>query len=209
MGLFTTLLHFELRIMDNNDYRVFQILDEIDQDVNISQRHLADKLNISLGLVNSFIKRLVGKGYFKVVSIPKNRVKYILTPEGAAEKTRLTYNYIKYSYDLYKTSHAKIQGIFKKLAMSGVRSVYFYGATDIAEISYISLKGAGVKLSGIIDDYNVGEVFLGVEVVSIVKMIVAQNEKIIITANDLQLYSIDRLLSAGISEKQIITFDSY
>ena len=101
--------------MDNNEYRTFKILDEIGQDVNISQRHLADKLDISLGLVNSFIKRHVTKGYFKAVSIPKNRVRYILTSEGLSEKTRLTYNYIKHSYDLYKTSHNKIQAIFNNL----------------------------------------------------------------------------------------------
>jgi len=72
--------------MDNQDLRTLKILEEIEKDKTPSQRYLAGKLNISLGLVNSFIKRLAQKGLFKIKNIPKNRVKYILTPKGAAEK---------------------------------------------------------------------------------------------------------------------------
>ena len=83
--------------MNKIDIRTLKILEEIENDHTPSQRDLSKKLNISLGLVNSFVKRLVQKGYLKITTIPKNRVKYILTPKGAAEKTRLTYQYIQHS----------------------------------------------------------------------------------------------------------------
>ena len=73
--------------MENQDIRTLKLLEEIDNDRTPTQRDLSKKLNISLGLVNLFIKRLGKKGYFKIKTIPKNRVKYILTPKGAAEKT--------------------------------------------------------------------------------------------------------------------------
>ncbi len=94
--------------MDNQDLRTLKILEEIEKDKDPSQRYLAGKLNISLGLVNSFIKRLAQKGLFKIKNIPKNRVKYILTPKGAAEKTRLTYQYIQYSFQFYKSARQKL-----------------------------------------------------------------------------------------------------
>lgn len=72
--------------MDHQNFRTLQILEEIENSYGTSQRELAGKLNVSLGLVNSFMKRLAHKGYLKVTTIPKNRVKYILTPKGAAEK---------------------------------------------------------------------------------------------------------------------------
>ncbi len=47
--------------MDHQDLRTLKLLEEIDKDETPSQRDLSRKLNISLGLVNSFIKRLGSK----------------------------------------------------------------------------------------------------------------------------------------------------
>jgi len=72
--------------MDTQDIRTLKLLEEIDKDYTQSQRDLSNKLDISLGLVNSFVKRLANKGYFKITMIPKNRVKYILTQKGLWKK---------------------------------------------------------------------------------------------------------------------------
>jgi DNA-binding MarR family transcriptional regulator len=73
--------------MDIKEIRTLKILQEFDAKDPPSQRYLSNKLNISLGLVNAFIKRLTQKGYFKLTTIPRNRVKYILTPKGVLEKS--------------------------------------------------------------------------------------------------------------------------
>ena len=57
--------------MDHKDIRTLRILEEIAKGHAPSQRDLANELNISLGLVNSFIKRLTNEGYFKIVNIKK------------------------------------------------------------------------------------------------------------------------------------------
>ncbi|MFC1826021.1 transcriptional regulator, partial [Thermodesulfobacteriota bacterium] len=113
-------------------------------------------MNISLGLVNSFIKRLVKKGYCKVTSIPKNRVKYILTPKGATEKTRLTYKYIQHSYKFYKDARQKLSKQFKDLESQGVQRIVFYGANDLAEIAYISLQETSIDIAVVVDDEKIG-----------------------------------------------------
>ena len=115
--------------MELKDIRTLKIIEEIEKDYAPSQRELASELNISLGLVNSFIKRLAKKGYCKITTIPKNRVKYILTPKGAAEKTRLTYKYIQYSYKFYKDARKKLRKQFKDLEEQGVHCIVFYGAS--------------------------------------------------------------------------------
>jgi len=51
--------------MDHKDIRTLKLLEEIEENHVQSQRELAKKLNISLGLVNSFIKRLAHKGFFQ------------------------------------------------------------------------------------------------------------------------------------------------
>jgi len=98
--------------MDPKDLRTLKFLEQVDNNKTSSQRDMAGELNISLGLVNSFIKRLVKKGYLKIASIPKNRIRYILTPRGAAEKTRLTYLYIQHSYNFYKEARQKLRDLY-------------------------------------------------------------------------------------------------
>jgi len=147
--------------MDQQDIRTLKILEEIEKDQAPSQRDMARKLNISLGLANSFIKRLTQKGYFKVTNIPRNRVKYILTPKGAAEKTRLTYEYIKYSFSFYKTSRQKLRELLQHLVNQGVTRIVFYGISDLTEIAYISLQEFPIELAAVLDDMKSGEDFFG------------------------------------------------
>jgi len=150
--------------MDKQDIRTLKILEELEQNQTPSQRDLARKLNVSLGLVNSFIKRLAHKGYFKVTNIPANRVKYILTPKGATEKTRLTYEYIKYSFEFYKRSRQKLRDLFQSLTELHVTRIVFYGVSELAEIAYVSLQEFPIELVAVLDDSKSGEVFLGHEV---------------------------------------------
>ena len=145
--------------MDHKDIRTLKILEKFDNDVVPSQRDLARDLNISLGLVNSFIKRLVKKGYFKARHVPKNRMRYFLTPKGASEKTRLTYEYIQHSYNFYKEARQKLRDLYTELESQDVSAIVFYGAGDLAEIAYLSLQQTNIKLVAVVDDEKKGERF--------------------------------------------------
>ena len=125
--------------MDPKDIRTLKILEKVDNDKTPSQRDLAGELNISLGLVNSFIKRLVKKGFVKITTIPKRKIKYILTAHGAAEKSRLTYLYLQHSYNFYKEARQKLRNLYAGLEKQGITRIVFYGAGNLAEIAYISL----------------------------------------------------------------------
>ncbi|MBU1182212.1 MAG: winged helix-turn-helix transcriptional regulator, partial [Proteobacteria bacterium] len=150
--------------MNKQEINSLKILEEVGNDEVPSQREIAKNLNISLGLVNSFIKRLVRKGYLKTKSIQSNRVKYLLTPRGVAEKTRLTYAYIQYSYHFYKDARLKLQRLFSELSEQNVKRIVFYGATDLAEIAYLSLQETPIQLVGIFDADKTGSSFLGLKI---------------------------------------------
>jgi len=168
--------------MNREDIRTLKILEEIDRNEAPSQRDMARKLDISLGLVNSFVKRLTQKGYFKVTNIPRNRVKYILTPKGAAEKMRLTYEYIKYSFAFYKTSRQKLRELFQNLAKQEVARIVFYGISDLAEIAYISLQEFPIELVAVIDDMKNGESFFGYIVIDPSRVETISYDRVLITA---------------------------
>lgn len=193
--------------MENKELRSLRILEAVEHNTSISQRSLADKMNISLGLVNSFCKNLAEKGFVKVASLPKNRVKYILTPDGAAEKTRLTYNYIKHSFDLYKTSFRKVNEVMCDLSSKGVKDIVFFGATSIAEIAHVSMLGLNIRPIAVIDDRKVGDLFLGLTIISLKSAENMSFDKVIVAAFDFQEYAIEKLYKIGIDRERIVTFD--
>jgi len=193
--------------MDKTDIRTLKILEEIDNDHTPSQRDLSKKLNISLGLVNSFVKRLANKGYFKINNIPKNRVKYILTPKGAAEKTRLTYQYIQHSFEFYRNAREKLHKLFNYLNKQGVRRVIFYGTGDFAEIAFICLQETSIQLLAVVDDNQVGEKYLG----SVVKDSASLNslsfDRILITSMISKDKALKKVLEQGIFQSKVVMLE--
>ena len=193
--------------MDKTDIRTLKILEEIDNDHTPSQRDLSKKLNMSLGLVNSFVKRLANKGYFKITNIPKNRVKYILTPKGIAEKTRLTYQYIQYSFKFYRNAREELHKLFKYLMAQGVMRVVFYGTGDFAEIAFISLQETSIQLLAIVDDNNIGEKFLGGVVKDPDILNSLSFDRILITSMISKDNVLEKLLKQGIPRSKLVLLE--
>ena len=193
--------------MDRKDIRTLKILEEIDNDHTPSQRDLSKKLNISLGLVNSFVKRLANKGYFKINNIPKNRVKYILTPKGAAEKTRLTYQYIQHSFEFYRNAREKLHKLFNYLNKQGVRRVIFYGTGDFAEIAFICLQETSIQLLAVVDDNKIGEKFLGGVVKDPATLNSLSYDRILITSLIPKDKMLEKLLEQGIPQSKVVVLE--
>ena len=84
--------------MKNDPYQ-FNVLRKINSNPNISQRDLANELNLSLGKINYCLKALKSKGLVKIQNFNKSKNKmgyaYILTPRGLTQKTKITINFMK------------------------------------------------------------------------------------------------------------------
>ena len=193
--------------MDNKDLRTLKIFEEIDKENAPSQRELAKELNISLGLVNSFIKRLVKKGYFKITNTPKNRVRYILTPKGVAEKTQLTYQYIQYSYQFYREARKKLSNLFNDLESQGVRRIILYGANDFSEIAYLSIQETPIEMVAVADDEKIGEKFLGNRVIGSSKLDSQSFDKILVSSLNSNDAVVDKILEKGISRNKLVVIE--
>ena len=190
--------------MDPTELRTLRILEEIGKDETPSQRDISRKLNISVGLVNSFVKRLVQKGYCKVTTIPKNRVRYLLTPKGAAEKSRLTYEYIQSSIHFYRRALKKVRMLFKDLNSEGVKKIAFYGVSDLAEISYLLTQEASIQLVVIIDDNHSGKSFLKTTVIGSDRLPDFSFERILVTDIIQPLKAYEEIRASGIPEDKIV-----
>jgi DNA-binding MarR family transcriptional regulator len=190
--------------MNPTDLRTLKILEKVDNGVTPSQRDLARDLNISLGLVNSFIKRLAKKGYFKIGQLPKNRVRYILTPRGAAEKLRLTHEYIEHSFVFYRNTRKKMEDLYAVLETEGVKRIVFYGAGELAEIAYLSLNQSCIELVAVVDDGRAGKKFLQFTVVHPDQIQTLWFDKILITSIKLPEFIFQKLATMGISASRVV-----
>ena len=168
--------------MNNQQQHTYRILSEIDSGKPVTQRSLARELGIALGLTNLLIKRLVRKGYVKTSNAFRNRrLRYILTPEGVAEKSRLFLVYLENSISLYIETRDKISSSLEKMASLGKGSdnrtrVVFYGAGEVAEIAYVALDRSLFELVGVIDDRRQGQRFLSHRISSPESLLSRDNE---------------------------------
>jgi DNA-binding MarR family transcriptional regulator len=149
------------RLSAPEQQRSLQILTELSGDDSLTQRDLSSRLGIALGLVNSYIKNLVAKGYITVKSIPPRKYAYYLTPKGFAEKTRLSYHMFQDYTRIYREARANLKQLFHKLQTDGVKRVVFAGVDEVAEIAYITLQETDIELSGVVDDDMEGKKFFG------------------------------------------------
>jgi DNA-binding Lrp family transcriptional regulator len=148
--------------MDIEAHRDLKLLEAVEQDSRVTQRSLATKLGIALGLTNIYLRRLVRKGYIKCVNVQSNRITYLITPRGIAEKARLTYEFMDYSLHLYGEVRQHLRHALAECAAAD-RRVAIYGRGEAAELAYLSLREAGLEPVAIFDETN-GVEFLGMPV---------------------------------------------
>ena len=151
-------------------YKSLRLLDEISKGETMSQRDLSKKLNVALGLVNSYIKNLVSKGYVTIKEIPSKRYAYYLTPKGFTEKTRLTYHHLQNFTNLYREARRDFKELFSNLYKEGAKSVVFAGADESAEIAYLSLQEFDIRFAGIVDIERAGKDFFKYKIMPLDKI---------------------------------------
>jgi len=191
--------------MDNQDIHTLRLMGEIERDGSPSQRELSRSLNISLGLVNTFLKRLVNKGYFKVKTMPKNRLKYFLTPEGLTRKSRLTVEYLHYSTRFYKEIKQLLIEKFKEMGKNRIKTILFFGAGEVAELSYLYLQLTNIDLVGIVDERKNGNDFFEFEAEGLDRLDREDWDAILVTRLDDTARDIEYLIEKGVDPAKIVT----
>jgi len=185
------------------DHNALLLLDELSKKQDITQRELSSKLGIALGLINSYLKTLVSKGYVTVSGIPRKRYTYYLTPRGLAEKARLTYQHLQNLTNLYRIARRDFTILFQGLKNRNAKRVAFCGVDEITEIAYLSLKEAGMELAGVVDREPRIKKFFGYNVLPISKVPSLDYDTMVITSFAEVETLKKALIEAGIDEKDI------
>jgi DNA-binding MarR family transcriptional regulator len=127
------------------------VLSAVEANATVTQRHVADQLGVALGLVNTYLKRAITKGLVKVAQVPANRLAYYLTPQGFAEKSRLTAEYLAQGLSLFRQARAQYTELMAGCAERGWTRVVLAGTGDICDIALLCAPAAGVQVVGLFD----------------------------------------------------------
>ncbi len=144
-------------MMDRDDQMILTLLKAIDDSPETTQKDLATQLGVAVGLVNSYLKRVIYKGYVKTKQLDRRRLKYLITPTGIKEKSRLTYEFLQFSYQYVMEIRRKVKHQLLQYQKEGCKSIILIGSGEVAELSYIAIRELGLDLIAVIDDQQAGE----------------------------------------------------
>ncbi len=130
------------------------VLEAIDSKKSITQRSIAKDLDMALGLVNSYLKRCVKKGFIKIQQAPKNRYLYYLTPKGFSEKAKLTAEFLTSSFTFFRKSRDQIEEILDNCNKKNWKRILLFGNSELAEITSLYSKNHEAQ---IIQVYNTSD----------------------------------------------------
>jgi DNA-binding MarR family transcriptional regulator len=166
---------------EDNQRIMLGLLQSVERDGGQSQRRLAADLGIALGLVNAYLKRCIKKGLVKVSEAPARRYAYYLTPRGFAEKSRLTVEYLGFSFSFFRQARAECAEIFSLARNCGFQRIAVAGASDLAEIARICALESGVEIVAMVDAEASSATLVGVPVVASFAAIEGPFDAIVVT----------------------------
>jgi len=135
------------------------LLEQIENDPNITQASLANQLGVAVGTVNWHLKRMIAKGYVKVKRAERRKLRYIITPEGITFRAHLTVDYIEQSFLLYRNIRKRVRELLVEVKHAGFDQVHIETVTnlddpkiasqsnDIADVCRLTCMEQGVKVS--------------------------------------------------------------
>ena len=163
----------------------YAVLDCLQKSDNLTQRDIARYTGLSVGGVNLLLKKMVRKGLVKLEKVNGRSLRYILTPQGLAEKTRLAYQYMQNSYrQIVRTGRVLTEVVAERT--QPVERIIFYGPHDeVLEVLKIAAGSlhiqhttaacaadlAGINGNTLVITWQDGEEYLlpqGIEAVNII-----------------------------------------
>jgi len=170
--------------MDRNALFELEILKHVEESPRLNNRMAAGKLDVSVKLAHATLKKMVTKGLLHVKKEHSRRWDYFLTPNGIAEKTRLTYQFLEFSMQFYREARRRSAQLCRDLSESGVKRVAFLGAGEMAEIVYLGVVEWGLQLVEVFDDEKQAQKFMSVPVRPLAELPATSCERIVVCLYD-------------------------
>ncbi|HEV8473650.1 MAG TPA: winged helix-turn-helix transcriptional regulator [Methylomirabilota bacterium] len=189
--------------------RALEILTAIGEGRPVTQRALAQRLGVALGLTNLYVRRLAKKGCIKVLEFPRKpaarkRLHYLLTPKGIAEKSRLTYEHATYAVKLFRRTRETLRESLAGLRDDGVKRIALYGTGEAAELAYLTLRELGIEPVGVYAQEPGGS-FLGFPVRPAAELATDELDGVVVATFEPPQPLVAELRALGVPAETVIT----
>lgn len=149
-----------------------------------TQRSLAGRLDVALGLANALLRRCVSKGLIKIQNAPARRYAYYLTPKGFAEKSRLVAEYLETSLNFFRHARSQYEELLLDLRNRGITRIAIAGSGELAEIALLSASAAGITIIAVIAPGRNEGLFHGRAVTSDASEAISLGAEVIVIADN-------------------------
>ena len=138
--------------MTPEELRTLTLFNTVESSPEINQRQLAQELDVSLGLTNTYFQRVLKKGWVRAKQVKPRRWLYFLTPQGALEKSRLSLSYMHRTLDSFRELKRKGDEHLHILSNKGVSGIHLCGEDDLAEVLSFCFSGFEIELLSVIPE---------------------------------------------------------
>ena len=190
--------------LEDTSYRELRLLEEVDSSPDLSQRQLARRLGIALGVANLLVRSLASKGYIKVTHLSWKRWVYVVTPKGMARKVNLTLAYVERFFGHYRRVRQLLREEFSNLTLNKESRVAIVGTTELAELAFLGLRELGVDDIEVFERDPKREDFLGMRVQELVSIDPRDFAKVVIAIPGDADGTRDDLYVSGASDAQVL-----
>jgi DNA-binding Lrp family transcriptional regulator len=155
----------------SEELQVLSVLDAIEANSRVSQRELSRTTGLNLAKINQLLKKLAEKDVVKLHSIFLNsnklRYMYVLTPNGFAEKSRLTVRFAARARLQYNEAVSRLLLRFLQLRKSGVGRVLLVGSNEVTDMVMEAIENIeGLAIVALVDPKRAGQAHRGYPVVA-------------------------------------------
>lgn len=166
---------FNVQRMNANSAKAVQLtlglLDVVFEDSGISQRRLASRLGVALGLANAHLRACIERGLVVVSMTGKRRFRYTLTDLGQRERMQLARQHLLSSLAPFTAVRSSCDALFEHSQVRRIQRVAFAGGSHLAEVALLSalkydvdvigLVNMGARLEGVEHRFGGGDQFYG------------------------------------------------
>jgi DNA-binding MarR family transcriptional regulator len=97
----------------------------------ITQRELATRTGLSLGMTNALLRRFAEKGWVKLTRLSAKSIHYALTAEGLGEVARRTAGYFRRAAKSAEQYRARLEQFVMQAKRDGAQTLVLAGASEL------------------------------------------------------------------------------